>query len=99
MRNLTSSASSSVPRTTPTISDSNSSSSSGSPWHAVSMAPYCSGQWAFHSPANVVVTDALRYSRLPPRAQPRQQRGNMPGARVVGPFAAVVPARRRRDER
>ena len=67
-----------------------------SAWHVVSMAPFCSGKWTFHSPANVQVTDALRHSRLPRTQQPRQ-RGQH--ARVVGPFAAVVPLRRARDGR
>ena len=64
------------------------------PWHVLSMAPFCSGKWAFHSPPNVVVTDALRYSRLARTQQPRQR--GIP-ARVIGAFAAVVPARRSRN--
>ena len=62
--------------------------------HVLSMAPFCSGKWAFHSPANVVVTDALRFSRLARAQQPRQR--NIP-ARVIGPFAAMVPSRRARN--
>ena len=57
-------------------------------WHVLSMAPYCSGALAFHSPSNVVVTDALRYSHLP-RAQ--QARPPHMVVRRMGPAVVALP--------
>ena len=63
-------------------------------WHVLCMAPFCSGKWSFHSAANVVVTDALRYSRLAARTRHQRQGA---GARVIGSNPTVVPSRRSRN--